>query len=150
MLQPRGRRLAVDVGTVRIGVAVCDPDGILATPVETVARAKAGRPTAAQDTAAVARLAELTAEYEAVEIIVGLPRDLRGQEALAAQSVREFAERLAAAVAPVPLIFVDERMTTVSAGRALREAGHDSRRARGVIDQAAAVAILQGWLDGVR
>ncbi|MFT3900003.1 MAG: Holliday junction resolvase RuvX [Gordonia sp. (in: high G+C Gram-positive bacteria)] len=150
MLEPRGRRLAVDVGTVRIGVAVCDPDGILATPVETVPRGRDGRSDAAQDAAAVKRLAELVAEYEAVEVIVGLPRDLRGAEAQAAHAVRAFADLLATAIAPVPITFVDERMTTVTAGRALREAGRDSRRARGVIDQAAAVAILQGWLDGVR
>ncbi len=143
MLDPRGRRIAVDIGSVRIGVAVCDPDGILATPVETVQRGGG-------EDAAVARLAELVAEYEAVGVVVGLPRDLQGREALAAQSVRRFAERLGAAVSPVPLVFADERMTTVSAARSLRAAGRDSRRARGVIDQAAAVAILQGWLDGVR
>ncbi|QKT07268.1 Holliday junction resolvase RuvX [Gordonia sp. X0973] len=151
MAHPGGRRIGIDVGTVRVGVAVCDPDGILATPVETVARAgKGGRPSSADDEAAIARLADLVAEYEAVAVIVGLPRDLRGEEALAAQAVRAFADKLARAIAPVPLEFVDERMTTVAASRSLRAAGRDSRGARGVIDQAAAVAILQGWLDGVR
>nr|WP_249361797.1 Holliday junction resolvase RuvX [Gordonia araii] len=140
--------MAVDVGTVRIGVAVCDPDGILATPVETVPRAgKGGTPTAAHDTAAIERLVALVAEYEAVEVIVGLPRDLRGEEALAAQAVRRFGDQLARAIEPVPVIYTDERMSTASAARALRDAGRDSRKARGVIDQAAAVAILQGWLD---
>ncbi|GED97885.1 Holliday junction resolvase RuvX [Gordonia crocea] len=139
MLAPRGRRLGVDVGTVRIGVAVCDPDGILATPVETVARP--------DDRTAVERLAALVAEYEALEVIVGLPRDLRGEESFAAQAVRAFADVLAAAIDPVPIVFVDERMSTASAARSLRAAGRDARSSRGVIDQAAAVAILQGWLD---
>ncbi|HNP57738.1 MAG TPA: Holliday junction resolvase RuvX [Gordonia sp. (in: high G+C Gram-positive bacteria)] len=150
MLHPRGRRIGVDVGTVRIGVAVCDPDGILATPVETVPRGTAGKSTQAQDEAAVGRLAEIVAEYEAVGVIVGLPRDLAGREALAAESVRRFVEGFQRAVAPVPVEFVDERMTTVSAARSLREAGKDSRKARWLIDQAAAVTILQGWLDSVR
>jgi putative Holliday junction resolvase len=143
VLQPRGRRLAVDVGSVRIGVAVCDPDGILATPVETVSRAGG-------DDDALARLAELVAEHEALAVIVGLPRDLRGDESFAARAVRDFAERFGQMIAPIPMIFVDERMTTVTAARALREAGRDSRSSRGVIDQAAAVAILQGWLDSGR
>lgn len=149
MLQPRGRRIGVDVGTVRIGVAVCDPDGILATPVETVPRGTAGKSSQAQDEAAVKRLAELVVEYEAVGVIVGLPRDLAGQEALAAQSVRRFTEGLETAIAPVPVEFVDERMSTVSAARSLREVGKDARKARRLIDQAAAVTILQGWLDSV-
>lgn len=143
MLTPRGRRLAVDVGSVRIGVAVCDPDGILATPVETVKRSGDGAE-------AVARIAELVAEYEALQLIVGLPRDLRGEESFAAVAVREFAGKLERAIDPVPIVFVDERMTTASAARSLREVGRDSRAARGVIDQAAAVAILQGWLDSGR
>ena len=83
-------------------------------------------------------------------VIVGLPRDLAGREALAAESVRRFVEGFQRAVAPVPVEFVDERMTTVSAARSLREAGKDSRKARWLIDQAAAVTILQGWLDSVR
>lgn len=150
MLAPRGRRIGVDVGTVRIGVAVCDPDGILATPVETVARGRGGKASQEQDAAAVKRLAEIVAEYEAVGVVVGLPRDLAGREALAAQSVRRFVDGLAQAVSPVPIVYFDERMSTVSAARSLREAGKDARKARGVIDQAAAVTILQGWLDSVR
>ena len=106
MLEPRGRRLGVDVGSVRIGVAVCDPDGNLATPVATVPRAGKGtRPTAADDSAAVARLRELVAESEALAVIVGLLRDLRGREALAAQAVRAFLTRVEQAHQPVPHLF---------------------------------------------
>ncbi len=139
----RGRRLGIDVGTVRIGVAVCDPDGILATPVETVARAP--KPGADLD-----RIAALVTEYEAVGVIVGLPRTLRGDESFAAAAVREFGDRIADRVSPVPIEYFDERMTTASAGRSLRSAGVSAKAARSVIDQAAAVAILQGWLDFAR
>ncbi|MDG4669014.1 Holliday junction resolvase RuvX [Mycobacterium sp. 236(2023)] len=136
----RGRRLGVDVGTVRIGVAVSDPDGILATPVETVQRDKrSGRH--------VKRLAALVAEYEAVEVVVGLPRTLADRAGSSAQDAGEVAELLANRIAPVPVRLTDERFTTVTAQRALREAGVRARGQRSVIDQAAAVGILQNWLD---
>jgi putative holliday junction resolvase len=118
------------VGSVRIGVACSDPDGILATPVETVRRERSGKH--------LRRLAALTAEFEAVEVVVGLPRTL---------AAIEVAEQLAQRVAPVPVRLADERLTTVSAQRSLREAGVRAREQRAVIDQAAAVAILQSWLD---
>ncbi|MEU2031898.1 Holliday junction resolvase RuvX [Nocardia amamiensis] len=141
----RGRRIGVDVGSVRIGVAACDPDGILATPVETVPRAKQrDREAPAPD---IGRIAEIVREYEAVEVIVGLPRTLRGEKGTAATLATAFAERLRAAVAPVPVRLSDERLTTVSAARALRDSGVRARGQRQVIDQAAAVSILQGWLD---
>ncbi|WP_327118807.1 Holliday junction resolvase RuvX [Nocardia sp. NBC_01730] len=142
----RGRRIGVDVGSVRIGVAACDPDGILATPVETVPRAKQNQRTAgaAPD---IGRIAEIVREYEAVEVIVGLPRTLRGEKGTAATLAIAFAERLRAAVAPVSVRLSDERLTTVSAARALRASGVRARGQRQVIDQAAAVSILQGWLD---
>ncbi|MBF6297399.1 Holliday junction resolvase RuvX [Nocardia amamiensis] len=141
----RGRRIGVDVGSVRIGVAACDPDGILATPVETVPRAKQRhREAPAPD---IGRIAEIVREYEAVEVIVGLPRTLRGENGTAATLATAFAERLRAAVAPVPVRLSDERLTTVSAARALRDSGVRARGQRQVIDQAAAVSILQGWLD---
>ncbi|MFT4042506.1 MAG: Holliday junction resolvase RuvX [Gordonia sp. (in: high G+C Gram-positive bacteria)] len=136
----RGRRLGVDVGSVRIGVAVCDPDGILATPVETVAASASGG-------ADVDRIAALVAEYEAVEVIVGLPKTLRNTSGPAADKARAFGARLAEKIAPVPVIFHDERLTTVTAQQALHASGRTVRSARAVIDQAAAVAILQGWLD---
>jgi len=127
------------VGSVRIGVACSDPDGILATPVETVRRDRSGRH--------VRRLAALAAELEAVEIIVGLPRTLADRTGPAAQDAIELAETLATRVAPIPVRLADERLTTVSAQRSLRAAGVGSKDQRAVIDQAAAVAILQSWLD---
>ena len=139
MISPRGRRLAIDVGSVRVGVASCDPDGILATPVETVQRTA--------DDADVRRVAALAEEYEVVEVVVGLPRTLRNTDGPAVTAAREFGDSVAAAVAPVPVTYHDERLTTVTAASALRASGKKGKAARAVIDQAAAVAILQGWLD---
>lgn len=138
----RGRRLGVDVGAVRVGVALSDPDGVLATPLATVARdAERGSDLAA--------LRALVAEHEAVEVVVGLPRTLAGREGPAAEAARAFGDALAAAL-DVPVVFADERLTTVVATRQLRSRGVKGRKQRAVIDQAAAVAILQGWLDGRR
>jgi len=139
----RGRRIGIDVGSVRIGVASCDPDGILATPVETVPRSK-DRGLDAPD---VRRIVGIVREYEAVEVIVGLPQTLRGEPGKAAKLASEFARRLRRSMPDVPVRLADERFTTVTAARALRESGVSARGARPVIDQAAAVAILQGWLD---
>lgn len=135
-----GRRLGIDVGAVRIGVAVCDRDGLLATPVETV-RAGEGD---------LARLAALAAEYEVVEAVVGLPRSLSGAEGRAANKARSFARRLARTIRPIPVRLVDERLTTVTATRGLRESGVRGPRSRTVVDQAAAVVILQNALDAER
>jgi putative holliday junction resolvase len=135
----RGRRLGIDVGSVRIGVASSDPDGILATPVETVRRDRSGKH--------LRRLAELAAEAKAVEVIVGLPRTLADRTGPSAQDAIELAEALARRVAPTPVRLADERLTTVSAQRSLRAAGMRAKEQRAVIDQAAAVAILQSWLD---
>jgi putative holliday junction resolvase len=139
----RGRRLGIDVGSVRIGVASSDPDGILATPVETVRRDRSGKH--------LRRLAELAAEQEAVEVIVGLPRTLANRAGASAQDAIDMADKLAAVLArrgtPIPVRLADERLTTVSAQRALRAAGVRAKEQRAVIDQAAAVAILQSWLD---
>ncbi|BDB43186.1 putative pre-16S rRNA nuclease [Mycobacterium kiyosense] len=132
----------MDVGTVRIGVAVSDPDGILATPVETVRRERSGRH--------LRRLGALVSEYEAVEVIVGLPRTLGDRIGSSAQDAIELADLLAQRIAPVPVRLADERLTTVAAQRSLREAGVRARQQRSVIDQAAAVGILQGWLDQQR
>jgi putative Holliday junction resolvase len=140
----RGRRIGIDVGTVRIGVASSDPDGILATPVETVRRAKGGKGAPATD---LARIAEIVREYEAVEVIVGLPRTLRGENGPSAQFAIAFAKRLRSALPGIPIRLSDERLTTVSAARALRDSGVRARGQRETIDQAAAVSILQGWLD---
>ena len=127
------------MGSVRIGVAVSDPDGILATPVETVRRDRTGKH--------LRRLAALAAEFEAVEVVVGLPRTLADRTGPSAQDATGLAEALAARVAPTPVRLADERLTTVSAQRSLRAAGVRAKDQRAVIDQAAAVAILQGWLD---
>lgn len=135
----RGRRLGVDVGTVRIGVAVSDPDAVLATPVETVRRDRGG--------AHLRRLAELVAELQVVEVIVGLPRTLADRAGKSANDAVTVADTLAKRISPVPVRLADERLTTVSAARSLREAGVRTKDQREKIDQAAAVAILQGWLD---
>ncbi len=135
----RGRRLGVDVGTVRIGVAVSDPDGILATPVETVRRERGS--------GHLRRLAALVDEMQVVEVVVGLPRTLADRAGASADDAVEVADQLAGRISPVPVRLADERLTTVSATRSLREAGVRAKDQRGKIDQAAAVAILQGWLD---
>jgi putative Holliday junction resolvase len=95
----------------------------------------------------LARIAAIAAERQVIEVLVGLPRSLSGQEGAAALAARRYAERLAARVAPVVVRLVDERLTTVSARRGLRDMRVGSRRERSVVDQAAAVIILQAALD---
>lgn len=130
--------LAVDVGTVRVGVAASDPHRILASPVETVAAP------------GHARVAELAAEREAVLVIVGLPTSMSGRsESASAEMARDWAAAFTALV-DVPVELVDERLTTVSATAALRAAGRTAKQSRAVVDQAAAVALLQGFLDARR
>jgi putative holliday junction resolvase len=138
----RGRYLGIDVGAVRVGVAVCDPGGVLATPLVTVPRDIDG----GSDLRAIAGL---VAEHEAVGVVVGLPRTLAGREGPAAEAARAFADALAG-VLDVPVELSDERLTTVVATQQLRERGVKGRKQRAVVDQAAAVAILQGWLDAHR
>jgi len=133
----------VDVGSVRVGVARSDPSGMLATPVETVPRDVAGRSD-------LARIAEIVTECEALEVIVGLPRGLSGYEGAAARAARKYAVDVARRVSPVPVRVVDERLSTVTATRSLRDAGLKGRRHRPVVDQAAAVVILQSALDAER
>jgi putative Holliday junction resolvase len=139
---PRGRLLGVDVGAVRVGVAICDPGGVLATPLVTV-------PRDADGGADLRTIADLVAGHEAVGVVVGLPRTLAGREGPAAAAARGFAEALAG-VLDVPVELSDERLTTVVATQQLRERGVKGRKQRAVVDQAAAVAILQGWLDAHR
>lgn len=138
----RGRRLGVDVGTVRIGVASSDPDGILATPVETVARDRRDK-TGKH----IRRLAHLAGELEVVEVVVGLPRTLADRTGPSALDAIAVADALATRIAPVPVRLSDERLTTVTAQRSLREAGVRERGQKSMIDQVAAVGILQTWLD---
>lgn len=135
-----GVRVGIDPGDARIGVAASDPSGFLATPVETVRRGSGD----------VRRLAAIVAETEAIEVVVGLPRSLSGREGPSAVKVREFAARLARRVHPLPVRLCDERLTTVSAESMLREQGRHGAKRRAVVDQAAAVLILQTALDTER
>jgi len=139
-----GVRLGVDPGDARIGVARSDPTGFLATPVETVKR---GRGDLARLRAIVDELAQ---DGTVVEVVVGLPRSLKGGENPATAKVRGFAASLARTVAPVPVRLVDERLTTVSAEAMLRDRGRKGQDRRSVVDQAAAVLILQHALDTER
>ena len=139
----RGVRVGVDLGTVRVGVAATDPDGLIATPVETVPRDVVGG-------ADIRRLVELVAERDAAVVYVGLPRHMSGKESSASEAVRTYSVQLAQAVAPVPVRLVDERMSTVTAHQALYASGRSGRRHRKVVDQAAAVVILQSAVDAER
>jgi putative Holliday junction resolvase len=139
----RGVRIAVDVGAVRVGIAASDPGGILASPVVTLRR----DPDADSDMTEIARI---VAERDAVEVIVGLPRTLAGRKGPAALAAEQYAARLATQVVPIPVRLFDERVTTVVASRVLADRGVRGKRQRAVVDQAAAVAILQSWLDSER
>jgi putative Holliday junction resolvase len=142
-----GVRLGVDVGSVRVGIAVSDPDAVLASPLETVARDQGGGAGAPTD---LARIAELAADYRVVEVVVGLPLSLSGRSGAAALAASDFARDLAVVVSPVPVRLVDERLSTVTAHDRLASAGVGSRARRGVVDKAAAVIILQSALDAER
>jgi putative Holliday junction resolvase len=150
-----GVRVGIDVGTVRIGVARSDFHGLLATPVETVPREKAtaaGQGTASPQAAAtrdLVRLSAIIAELDAVEVIVGLPLALTGRHTASTEDAVAFADRLAAVI-PVPVRLVDERLSTVSAQAALRTSGRSTRTQRPVVDQVAATIILQHALDTER
>lgn len=144
----QGVRLGVDVGSVRVGLAACDREGLVASPVATLARdAVTAPPSAASDVREVVNQAR---ERDAVEVIVGLPLSLSGREGPAAAAARAYAEALAVAVAPTPVRLVDERLTTVSAHRVMRAAGRPGRKQRSVVDQVAAVVVLQHALDSER
>ncbi|KZE90862.1 Holliday junction resolvase RuvX [Microbacterium sp. TNHR37B] len=132
----RGVRLGIDVGKARVGVARCDPDGMLAVPVETVPR---GRST-------IPRIVELVADYEPLEILVGLPISLSGSETASTSDAREVAGQIAQATG-LPVRLVDERLSTVSAHAALRDSGRTQRNSRKLVDQVAAVVLLQQAID---
>ena len=132
----RGVRLGIDVGKARVGVAKCDPDGLLATPVETVPRT--GEP--------IARVVALAEEYGAIELVVGLPLNLRGADTPSTADARDFAADLAAA-SGLPVRLFDERLSTVSAHAALRDSGRSQRNSRRIVDQVAAVVLLQQAVD---
>jgi putative holliday junction resolvase len=135
-----GVRIAVDLGSARVGVARCDPGGLLASPLATVTRGRGD----------IDQLAALVVAHDPIEVIVGLPTGLSGREGTAAAAARVFAQSLAARLAPVPVRLVDERFTTVLAHDALRQGGRGSRERRPSVDKAAAALILQGALDTER
>lgn len=141
---PRGVKLGIDVGTVRVGVAVCDRDGILATPLRTLERN-------AKKNTDVRILAELAVELGAVQIFVGLPRTMKGEEHASARMASDYAQLLAGKLgesgSEVPVLLVDERLSTVTAHRNLHDAGMSSRNHRKVVDQVAAAGILQHAID---
>ena len=137
-----GRVLGVDVGKARVGVALSDATGTLASPLETLRRAK--------NQADLDRLAALVAEHEVTEVVVGEPVHLSGASGASAEDAANYAQELADRIPDVPVILIDERLSTVTAASQLREGGIDSRKQRAVIDQAAAVVILQQFLDSRR
>ncbi|WP_418303066.1 Holliday junction resolvase RuvX [Nocardioides dokdonensis] len=134
----------MDPGDARIGIARSDPTGFLATPLETVRRGGGDLKRIG------ALLAEIAEDSDVLEVVVGLPRSLKGGEGPSAVKVRDFAASLARRVAPVPVRLVDERLSTVSAEAMLRDRGRKGSNRRAVVDQAAAVVILQHALDTER
>jgi putative holliday junction resolvase len=141
---PQGAKLGVDVGMVRVGLAACDPDSILATPVRTLSRD-------AKKNSDIRIVVREVAERNAVEVFVGLPRTMKGAEKASAEMARAYAgilvEALAAADLDIPVRLIDERLTTVSAHQSLHAAGVDSRDHRKLVDQVAAAGILQHAID---
>ena len=133
----RGRRIAFDYGDVRIGVAVCDPDGILATPLTTLK---------SSDSKLKSQLAQIFTEYEPIHIYVGKPSHMNGRESESAVEAANFAKELGE-MTSAPVTLIDERLSTVSATRGMRDSGVNSKDARASIDQAAAVEILNFALE---
>lgn len=134
-----GRRLGIDVGSVRVGVALSDPSAFLASPLTTLSRDR--------DAADQRRIAELVREHEVVEVVVGLPLHLSGAHGAASEEATAYAVAVATLIEPVPVRLVDERLSTRAAHAILTARGLDSRAQRKVVDQAAAAIILQSWLD---
>lgn len=132
----RGVRVGIDVGRARVGVARCDPDGMLAVPVETVKR----------DEVSVARIAEIVAEHRPLEVVVGLPVNLQGADTASTADARDFAAELASRLG-LPVRLVDERLSTVTAHAALRSSGRSQKNSRSIVDQIAAVVLLQQAID---
>jgi putative Holliday junction resolvase len=133
------RALGLDFGSVRIGVATSDPGRVIASPYDVITRGK----DHAADHAAIAAA---VAESDASVVVVGLPRAMSGKESAAARAVRAEAEELRAAVS-VPVVFWDERLSTVTAQRALIEGGVRRKQRKQSVDSVAAAVILQSWLD---
>ncbi len=132
----RGVRLGIDVGRARIGVARSDPDGMLAVPVETVPRSGTS----------IERIAQLADEYAPLELVVGLPVNMRGEDTASTTDARGFAVELGRRTG-LPVRLVDERLSTVTANAALRSSGRTQRNSRSIVDQIAAVVLLQQAID---
>lgn len=132
----RGTRLGIDVGKARVGVARCDPDGMLAVPVETVPRSESS----------VERIAQLATEWEPLEFVVGLPVNMRGEETASTTDARDFALAIRRRTG-IDVRLVDERLSTVSAHAALRSSGRSQKKSRSIVDQVAAVVFLQHAID---
>ncbi|MFT4156935.1 MAG: Holliday junction resolvase RuvX [Microbacterium sp.] len=132
----RGIRIGIDVGKARVGVSRCDPDGMLAVPVETVQRTEG----------AIERIVQIAAEYEPMEFVVGLPVNMQGSDTASTVDAREFAVSLSTR-SGVPVRLVDERLSTVSAHAALRSSGRTQKNSRSIVDQIAAVVLLQQAID---
>jgi putative Holliday junction resolvase len=128
--------LAIDFGRVRIGVAISDELQLLAHPLETIAA----------NQRSIARVAEIVRERKVDHVVLGIPRQLSGKIGTAATETLQFAEKLRA-ILPCSVVAWDERLTTIAAHRALREAGKKTRATRHYVDQVAAQMILQGYLD---
>ncbi|MDO5633624.1 MAG: Holliday junction resolvase RuvX [Micrococcus sp.] len=143
----RGRTLGVDVGRARVGLASSDPDALIATPVDTLRRDAAMQ-------RCVGEILEHVRELDAVAVYVGLPTSMSGAETASTQDAREYAQALATrlqrAGSAAGVFLVDERLSTVAAQRGLQASGRTVKNSRSVIDQAAAVAILQDAIDAQR
>lgn len=134
----KGTRIGVDVGSVRVGVSRSDPDGMMAVPVVTLSREEA-----------LSGLVEVAHEWDPIEIVVGLPLSLSGSDTASTTDARDFAYELAGHVS-CPVRMIDERLSTVQAAQSLRQAGRSSKTSRHIVDQAAAVILLQHTLDAER
>ena len=132
-----GVRLAVDFGTVRVGVAKSDPAGKIALPLTTITG----------DEPAVEKLAQLTTDEAAQVVYVGLPLNLKGQVTQSAKQALNFAEELSKSIAPIPVLMIDERFTSSTATKQLQEAGLTSRQSRGLVDQVSALGLLEQALQ---
>ena len=132
----RGRRIAFDYGDVRIGVAISDPDSILASPLSTLSSG---------DPKLFAQIANLLVEYEPITIYVGEPLNLSGQSSTSAQKATAFADKLRTEF-QIPVTMIDERLSTITAINAMRQSGVNAKDSRNKVDMAAAVAILEQGL----
>lgn len=132
----RGRKIAFDYGDARIGVAICDPDGILASPLPFLD---------AKHPKLLKQIETILEEYEPITIFIGLPKNLSGTDGEAVTKAKAFSERLLT-ISTLPIVFIDERLSTVGAQKRLHEAGKNAKESRLLIDSMSAVAILESGL----